>query len=192
MRMGWVWVWFDEQDELRSSRRPCCVSTGKNPLKKYPRPYAARVLLCDRAAAVSIVFALCRHNIKICRRRKAWRRAGAAIPGRRLWRRKAFPKPPIWWKTATRAAFAAVTEHGARVSRTPKQKSKRKTTLRKQLKAKSQASNRAKKPRKSQRAKTEAESIKEGQRRKEPIYNKHKAYKKKKQGYYIAQRLYRL
>ena len=40
-------------------------------------------------------------------------------------------------KTATRAAFAAVTEHGARVSRTPKQKSKRKTTLRKQLKAKS-------------------------------------------------------
>lgn len=87
MRMRWGWFWFDEQDELRSSRRPCCVSTGKNPLKKYPRPYAARVLLCDRAAAVSLVFALCRHNIKICQRQEGMKAGGAAIPGRRLWRR---------------------------------------------------------------------------------------------------------
>lgn len=76
MRMRWGWFWFDEQDELRSSRRPCCVSTGKNPLKKYPRPYAARVLLCDRAAAVSLVFALCRHNIKICQRREGIKTGG--------------------------------------------------------------------------------------------------------------------
>lgn len=62
-------------------------------------------------------------------------------------------------KNSDPRGIAAVTEHGARVSRTPKQKSKRKATIRKPLKAKSQASNRAKKPHKSQRAKTEGKSL---------------------------------
>lgn len=56
-------------------------------------------------------------------------------------------------KNSDPRGIAAVTEHGARVSRTPKQKSKRKATIRKPLKAKRQASNRAKRPHKGQRRK---------------------------------------
>ena len=177
MRMGWVWFWFDEQDELRSSRRLNSVSAGKNPLKKYPRPYAARVLLCDRAAAVSPIPALCCHNIELCQRQKARRRrvllssGGGYEGGKRSKSRRANER------IAIRAAFAAVTEHGARVSRTYKQKTKNQKQNKnhdwKQPKAKSQTS--------------KGKSLKEGQRREEPIYNKHKAYKKKKQGYYIVQ-----
>ena len=67
-----------------SSRRLYPVSADKNPLKKYPRPYAARVLLCDQAGLFSAVWVLCRHNIKICQPQEGIKAGGAAIPGRRL------------------------------------------------------------------------------------------------------------
>lgn len=70
-----------------------------------------------------------------------------------------------------------MTEHGARMSRTYKQRKPRK------LKKTTQAKSKITKARNAIKAKkTEGIGL---------LYN-HKAYKKKKQGYYIAQRLYRL
>ena len=163
---------------------PLLSFNGQKPLEKVPPPYAARVLLCDRAAAVSLVFALCCHNIKICQRREGMKAGGCCYSRAADMKAGSVPEAVELMKNSGLMSFVAVTEHGARMSRTSKDNTAENP----------QKCNRAKSTQTESKRKARSQRQETDQSSKDGIgllYN-HKAYKKKEQGYYIAQRLYKL